>query len=263
MKMKNVLLALMFILVPMVGYAGVTGWWYDPGAPGTGLAVEAQGTHFFGVVFDYQNEPVDGVIRPCWYLLSGEEVAANKYAGRIYYVENWGVKEPQYSYTDVGGFELSYNGVDARINYENTRTGVTRFGYQLTKFLENIGAKGSQNVQFTGWWVIMDGIGIFLEVVGDRMFAGKYFCFPAKEVDGHIEPGIPFWSSFTGNWEGTMANADEMVWKDGSHFGEANYVEPMGLVLGKAKFFMKDGQFYLDESNNGKVLEVVLTRFHF
>ena len=242
--MSRIFCILLGLFLAVSAEAGITGWWFDPQRPGTGLAVEDAGEKMFVAIYSYH--PVDGI--PIWMssalypsvndpeVSEGDLMAwydkANSGGGL-----NWFSSYPQDVVSaDVGDISLS---ITAEGNLKCTVLERSPDEQQvvLERFMDYI-APGISDTRVTGWWYdpAHTGTGFFLEAQGGTLFGAWYtYGEQRKTSDGmSMHYSVPVWLTFTGPFsiEDTHGDFPISMWENGSAFSHTeSYAAPIREII--------------------------------
>lgn len=245
--MKKLLLALcIFISFASYVKADITGWWYDPAAPGTGISVEEYAGKIFLAVYTFDSQ-WDHSHWEYW-VSSGAvmtEADPKKFSGNLSLWTDPGANfgadfrnypaspEPQ----DVGSIEIevqdeSHLSCDMTIDEQKVHV-------NLEKFMPQV-APGEPDNRIIGWWYdpAHPGVGFFLEARGGTLF-GAWYYYRCRAYTGLHESrkifdnksrysSRPAWLTFSGNFSlgATTFSAPFINWYGGSSFGSSQYHGP-------------------------------------
>ena len=169
-----------------------TGWWYTPGASGTGISIEVQNDMLFLAWYTYDDQG-----RCIWHTSGGKMDTEAHFSGDLMEWEGWPL-EAMYTppqATGVGGVELNFIGsTDATLAWT---LGSSQSQKAITKFMDDMvsGPKDPRDIH--GWWYDpgYEGMGLFIEARGGMIFLAWFHyredCSPrwwsAGGVFSHID----------------------------------------------------------------------------
>ena len=201
--------------------SGKNGWWYDPDAIGTGISVEIQkDTLFLGwYAYDDQGNPV-------WLTSYGSLDQQGDFNGTLYEWKGWYLTGPYCppSPSEAGYIVMDFtadNSTNVSWNYKGIEDNCT-----MVKFMDTLspGRKDPRNIN--GWWYDPDynGMGLFMEAEGEKMFIAWYQYDPF---------GKPRWWSASESFrpEDDSFYSKLTEWRDGQCFG-CTYQPPVSLEVG-------------------------------
>ncbi len=201
--------------------SGKNGWWYDSDAIGTGLSVEIQNDKLFLAWYAY-NDQGD----PVWLTSYGSLSDSGDFNGTLYEWKGWNLLGQYYPPTasEAGTIMLDFtsdNSTTMSWNYKGLGGNCS-----LVKFMDTLspGVKDPRNLN--GWWYDpnYDGMGLFMEAEGEKMFLAWYNYDPF---------GQPRWwtasETFKTSDESFYSKLTE--WRNGQCFG-CDYQLPNAVEVG-------------------------------
>ncbi|NPA94708.1 MAG: hypothetical protein GXO58_04700 [Thermodesulfobacteria bacterium] len=151
----------------------LTGWWYDPSQPGTGLATEVRDAKIFLTWFVY-----DGFGRTTWYSAGGEMSGSTTFSGKLYSWKGWPWGTPYYPPRPelVGIISVNFDWpergkVTFSVSMDNKLVTKT-----FTSFMADFAPGDEDYRHLTGWWYdpAFNGMGFFLDARGGKMALAWY-----------------------------------------------------------------------------------------
>jgi|GEM_PF-2664622 len=203
----------------------ISGWWYDPGKPGSGMAVELQGATIFLVWYTYDEFTGE----PTWISAHGAMTDPYRFDLEI---QEWTGRPIDAQYEpptsqQIGSMQFEL--VAENLAWIAWSIGDENGSFSVSKFLPAMSADYSESETISGWWrdPDYDGTGVFIESGGGVIFMGWYL---------YREDGSPMWYSAGGSFaEGsTLFQAPFEAWYEGQCIG-CPYTEPTpSLTEGEA-----------------------------
>ncbi len=197
------------------------GWWYDPDAIGSGLSVEIQNNKLFLGWYAYDDKG-----NPIWLTSYGSVSDSGNFDGTLYEWKGWNLSGQYYPPTpsEAGTIMLDFtsdNSTTMSWTYKGTGGNCT-----LSKFMDTLSPGQRDPRNLNGWWYDpdYDGMGLFMEAEGEKMFIAWYQYDPF---------GNPRWwsasESFALTDESFYSKLTE--WRDGQCIG-CTYRPPTALEVG-------------------------------
>ncbi len=151
----------------------LTGWWYDPDEPGTGLATEVKDNKIYLAWFVF-----DGQGRTTWYSAGGQMTDQNNFSGDLYSWTGWpwgdNYQPPVPSI--IGTIVVNFSQAPSE---QLTFTALLH-GQVITKtfspFMDDFSPGPEDSRHLTGWWYdpAYNGMGFFLDAQGGKMALAWY-----------------------------------------------------------------------------------------
>ena len=197
------------------------GWWYDKDAIGSGVSVEIQGTKLFLGWYAYDESG-----NPTWLTSYGDMSSTGSFSGKLYEWQGWNITGT-YSMpisTEAGTITLDFTSDNASSmswNYKGIEGNCT-----LVKFMDQLSPGTRDPRNLNGWWwdSDYDGMGLFMEAEGSKMFLAWY----------HYGPfGKPRWWTASEAFKPTDNSFYSKLteWKNGQCIG-CTYQTPSAVEAG-------------------------------
>ncbi len=190
----------------------LSGWWYDPEEPGTGIALESQGSKLFLAWFLYDQNG-----KAKWFSSFGD-INNSSYSSELLEWQGWpwGTTYHAPSFVSVGTVSLS-DGPELTFSAQVEGASLSK---TLVKFMPSFAGEKADPRDLTGWWWSPDynGMGFFTEVRNGKMALVWYH---------YGENGEPTWFISSGDFPlGEYTYSGKLLgWKNGQCLG-CPYKEP-------------------------------------
>ena len=166
-------------------YEPLSGWWYDPQHPGTGLAIESRKGSLFSAYFFYNENG-----KPTW-LTSANYWSSGAFVGDLlsWTGSPWNANYYAPTASTMGTSSIS---VTDFLNFSISSANAN-FTQQMIRFMPDFAGPETDPRGPAGWWWDPDheGMGFFLEIRNEKLALVWYF---------YNESALPVWRVVSGDF---------------------------------------------------------------